>query len=869
MPSTRRERGMEKPVYADEFVGRDPELQKLHALLRGEARLVTLVGPGGIGKTRLATEALRRFRRPRSAPVYWVRLARLARDSNAVAVEDEIARSVVEADFPDSTTWDALVDTLSRTDALGRNQQTVLVMDNCEHVRGSSGRLIAELLAEVPGLTILATSREPVGWVDEHVVVVPPLTQQQAVTLFCQRAQLAGHTLVAPDDVAVAAQICRHMDNQPLFIRLAAARVQLRPLAMILSDLTGEETDRRMGWPPRPLRGVEPRHRRIVDAIAWSYDLCEEKEQLLLDRLSVFAAGYDTNPEDDNSTALDVGADLDAVETVCSDDPSRGGDEQSADHHGVVVRLAADEIEGLLERLADQSLVTLHVSPNTVRYSLLESVRIFAQQKLQKRSTDEVDEPARLVRRHRQYYRDKAVYLQRDWFSPAEQNWARAAWDNIVTAIEGSLTAGEPEVGLEICASLIALPPFKGSPREIRRWAERTLEAARMSTPQRIEVQVAALSLIGWLAMVQGRNEDVERILDDCIDTCIDDAMIRQNWRQDPHADVGLPAPIEFLWGSKLTFLDRDARAIEVLARACKKFQALGDSGRAARSELYKAWAACFLGSREEAIEIAMRHLDHARASGAGWAKAWAELAWATTLTKHGDPIQALAVERATLENQVAARDGWGAAFTVYVRTWSLAQIITDMLAAGNNDSTRLKSMATEIAQLAGGAVALRGGRGFDLNDLPLIANENNTAIEVARGVLGPEAFHAAYRQGSLLIPEADEVQRLALGTLAIHKMPMEHPARQNTASRWGRLSDAEMEVSVFAAAGWKNVEIAARRGTSSKTVDAQVAMVLRKLEIGSRQDIIKLAPKDLLDKIRTAAAKRPSRTHERRRHQD
>jgi DNA-binding NarL/FixJ family response regulator len=169
--------------------------------------------------------------------------------------------------------------------------------------------------------------------------------------------------------------------------------------------------------------------------------------------------------------------------------------------------------------------------------------------------------------------------------------------------------------------------------------------------------------------------------------------------------------------------------------------------------------------------------------------------------------------------------------------------------------------LATEIAQLAGGVTTLRAELSVNFDDLVLIAAENNKAIDVAHRVLGPEAFAAAYRQGTLLRPDLREVQRLALGTLSIDKMPMDHPARKNTSSHWDELSAAEQQVATLAAAGWTNTAIAARRGNSRRTVDAQMAAIFQKLIITSREDIIELVPKDQIGEVRKEAARRPHRT--------
>ncbi|MGW5750942.1 hypothetical protein ACWEVI_08715, partial [Nocardia rhamnosiphila] len=186
------------------FVGRGPELDRISTLLLGSARLITLVGSGGIGKTRLATETVGRIRKAKRISVHNVRLARLSKGCGKAAVEEEVAAAVVGADFSDRSAWDAIVDTLTAPGPAGNPVPTVLVMDNCEHVLEEAGRFIVDLLEAVAGLTIVATSREAIGWVDEHVVVVPPLTRQQALALFRMRAELTGHSVGDREQLAMA-----------------------------------------------------------------------------------------------------------------------------------------------------------------------------------------------------------------------------------------------------------------------------------------------------------------------------------------------------------------------------------------------------------------------------------------------------------------------------------------------------------------------------------------------------------------------------------------------------------------------------------------------------------------------------------------
>ncbi|WP_218002413.1 ATP-binding protein [Nocardia brevicatena] len=857
------------PNIADGFVGRGPELDRIRTLL-GSARLITLLGMGGIGKTRLAAEAVGQFRKATRTPVHWVRLARLAKGAGRIAVEEEVAHAVLDADFSGRSVWDTLVDRLAGKNAVGRDLPTVVVMDNCEHVLIGAASLIEALLDAVPGLVVLATSREPVGWVDEHLIEVPPLSPQQALTLFRRRAELTGHTVTHKDQVATAERICRHMHNNPLYIRLAAARLRRQPLEAILRELNGGASDRRMRWSRAWRTGTDTRHERISDVIAWSYDLCTDKERLLLARMSVFAAGseilrvvrdslgYDPSPENGGHFGFDVGADLEAIEAVCADDGEHARD--------AAVSVAKEEIEGLLERLVDQSLVSQHRTETSVRYALLETIRVFARQQLREYSTSGVDEPARVGRRHRQYYRNKVLQAYAIWYGPAELEqleWVRASWDNILVAIEGSLTTPEESVlGVEISVGLMALraPWFNGSLRETRQWAERTLEASRTHATRPTELHTVAMALIGWLALWQGQRADTERILQDCIAACTDDPAIRRDWRRNPDIDLGLPAPFELVWGQELMVMHRDPASITVLARAREKSRDLGDRGAEAMGRLLEAMATGFFGSAEQALTLARRNVDDFAAAGALWLKSWAEMILALALTKHGDPTTALSVGRTALTHLVSVRDHWGAALAVHIRCWSLARIITDSIAAGGTDKDGLVALATETARLVGGARALRAEVGTNIEGLGPFADETDKAIDTARGVLGPEAFAAIEKEGVALRPEKGEVQRLALGTLPMGRTPAGGNARTGTRHRWDELTRAEQEVATFAAAGWTNTAIAVRRGSSGRTVDAQMAAIFHKLMITSRKEIVPFVPEGMIDEVRP-------RTEHRQRH--
>jgi hypothetical protein len=496
----------------------------------------------------------------------------------------------------------------------------------------------------------------------------------------------------------------------------------------------------------------------------------------------VFAAGYDPNPQDDTGErTLEVGADLDAIKNICTDNSDLGGPMLDAELSGsrAAVSLMADEVEGVLQRLVDQSLVSVHITRTNVRYSLLESVRVFAQQRLHERSAGEVDATVQVAARHRRYYRDKVVFAAANWFGPAEQNlldWSRAEWDNLLSAIETSITTpGEAVLGLEMCCALTTLRTsfYMGSVRETRHWTENTLAATRASCPQPTELQIGALAQLVYITLLQGQREDAEQILDECIATCVPDHDTRANWRQSPEIDIGLPASAEFAWGAELFFGRSDPRAITVLTRAHDKADHIGNHGAAATCEMFAAGAAALLGTSQQALDLARRHLDHATASEASLVRSWAEMVWAIALTRHGDPSEALTAAHTALAQQLAVGDQWGALWAVEIRVWALAQIIvskavTATISAAGTDSPTLTALATEAAQLAGGVKALRARLGVEVEGMGPVANEFDEAVAIVRQVLGNDAFIVAETQGSRLRPELAEVHQFALGALAI-----------------------------------------------------------------------------------------------------
>jgi DNA-binding CsgD family transcriptional regulator len=272
----------------------------------------------------------------------------------------------------------------------------------------------------------------------------------------------------------------------------------------------------------------------------------------------------------------------------------------------------------------------------------------------------------------------------------------------------------------------------------------------------------------------------------------------------------------------------------------------MGHRGGEAQSEMNEAIAAGFFGSAEQAVTIGQRHLERTTAAGAGMARSWAQLALAIALTKHGDAQEALKLGRAALAHRLSMGDQWGTTWGVHIRMWSLARLITDQIASANTNRPMLVKRATEIAYLAGGLKTQRARLGVAIESLGPLADETATAEQVARDALGQKTYADVESRGLRLSPERFEVQRVALGTLPAETSP---PVAKS-ASSWQTLSKTEQEVAILAAAGWPNSAIGVRRGTATKTTDAQISSIFQKLVINSREDIVRFVPPDVRSRV-------------------
>jgi predicted ATPase/DNA-binding SARP family transcriptional activator len=404
------------PAQLTELIGRAEALEDIRARL-SEVRLLTLTGPGGVGKTRLALAAAGGLVDRFPDGVTLVELASVTPDALDVtgSLTDAVQAALELRDAPGETTVDRLAA------AIG---QRLLVLDNCEQVVGEAAALTDRLLATAPGLRVLATSREPLGLTGEAVWSVPTLqvpaaadTAEQlhtssAVQLFVARAVAADRGFTLDEDTAPAVSVlCRRLDGIPLALELAATRVRALGVHGLVARL-----DDRFRLLATGYRGAAPRQQTLMAMIDWSWDLLSAQEQTVLRRLAVHADGC--TPE--------------AAERVCSEP-------------GV-------DVLDVLMRLVDRSLVVATHGSDGPRYRLLETVAAYCVDKLRK-----AGELERVRQRHHLYYMEFAELARPHLYGAEQRRWLQRLDDesgNLRSALDGVIAAGDTDLAARLVDAL-------------------------------------------------------------------------------------------------------------------------------------------------------------------------------------------------------------------------------------------------------------------------------------------------------------------------------------------------------------------------------------------------------------------------------
>jgi predicted ATPase/DNA-binding CsgD family transcriptional regulator len=459
------------PEEPNTFVGRERELVELRQLLH-RTRALTLSGPGGIGKTRLALRLLATAAAEFPDGVWFVELADLRQPELVVSRIAAVIGITEEAGRP-------LLETLG--DAL-RPRRMLLALDNCEHLLDACAQVGRHVLASAPGLRLLNTSREPLSVAAETIWRVPPLSvapagadpaaaspgaeRYEAVRLFGDRAAASrpGFT-VGPDNVAAITAICRALDGMPLAIELAAARVRALSVEQIVARL-----DDRFGLLTTGDRSAAPRQRTLRAAIEWSYELLTEPERALFRRLAIF-----------------TGWSLEMAEQVCADD-----------------QIPAAEVLGLTAALVDKSLVVLDPELlGQARYRMLDTIREYAALRL-----SQAGEAAAFRSRFRDYAIRTSEHNLELGMARIEASWPDRVdvfrrYDvdagNVIQILNWCLEQGDAEAGLRICAAVSPCWIVWGTFGEGGEWLRSFLALDMTGVPAR--VQGAATVVRGQLTL--------------------------------------------------------------------------------------------------------------------------------------------------------------------------------------------------------------------------------------------------------------------------------------------------------------------------------------------------------------------------------
>ncbi|WP_326636952.1 LuxR C-terminal-related transcriptional regulator [Streptosporangium sp. NBC_01755] len=661
--------------------------------LLSKARVVTLTGPGGVGKTRLALRVAADVQRAFPDGVWLVELAGLkdpellgASVNEALAIRDTSRRPLMEV----------LVDHL-------RDKRALLILDNCEHLLRGCAVLAEILVRSAPSLRILTTSRQALGIAAEQTLAVPtlplpppvpdsdrprlpaePATQSEAVRLFAERAAAVIPDFTVTDaNRSAVEQICRRLDGIPLAIELATARLR----ALSPEELLARLDDRfrlLTGGSPATL----PRQQTLRALIDWSYALCTEKEQLLWARVSVFADGLD----------------LEAAEAVCS---GAGIDREEA----------IDLVIGLV----DKSILIKEnppATPSVTRYRLLETIRQYGRERLAA-----LGQETRLRRLHRDHYRRLSAKAYAQRFGPSQVAWfGRLDLEhaNLRTALEYCFTdPEETSAALGMATDLLYHWITSHYLSEGRHWLDRSLLA--VTGPD--EIRGRALWSNSWLAIIQADVVSATAMLEEA----------RALGNLPGHEPV--LAYVTLYSGMIAMFRGDVEAAIELYREAAARHLADDDPTGLALTLIRLCLAHSFLGDWASSISAGEECLTLCDAHGESWHRAYAMMALGVGVWAQGDARRATELEKESLRFNRSLDDLLGVGVNLEVLAWITA-------AEGNH---RRAAVLLGILETIWQAV------GAPMSGFGHLMYYHDECEARTREALGKTAFDAAARRGAKL----------------------------------------------------------------------------------------------------------------------
>ena len=760
------------PSEVTGFIGRKADLARIAALL-DSSRLVTVLGPGGVGKTRLALRVAAHAKDRYPDGTCLVDLPGLA-DADLQA-PGRLAATVANClGLPEE-------EARSQPDELLRylrDQRLLLILDTCEHVIDACAALAEQVLRAAPGVTILATSRQPLDVLGEHTFLLPPLpvpagneatSGGDAVELFAQRAAAAvpGFRVTAANRADVV-RLCQRLDGIPLAIELAAVRLRALPLPELTRRLESRFQVLTSGR-----RGAVARHQTLHTAIEWSYQLCSPAEQELWARLSAFADGFDVT----------------AVHEVCAD--------PGAPREDTITTLVS---------LVDKSIVMREPGDGT-RYRMLDTLREFGVEKLTASGRDDEVRDRLLARCLRMARRFDARCLDDDQLAMFHE--LRGEHGNIRAALTFSLD-GHPRLpdrerdGAALATALRAYWVLSGCLAEGGRWLGKALDRFPAPSPLRAR----ALAVRGRLATFQG---DIPAALADIraglqMATELDDRMLVGGC----HMYLNLA----------LAFAGQHEEAFQAGAEAVRLLEAAGDHAGLLCIQAQLAHLHQLAGDPDRSVEQCAAAL---RMAGAHSAERWLHsylhlVAGLAFFQQPGKQAESAVELRQALQAKHELGDLVGTAYALEGLGWLAAR----------------KGRPERAAWLLGAADPLWKRAGGRLSSTAVLEEYHRVAEHSAQEALGEKRYATlaaagARRPLALVIghalADADELRG--------HE-PAVDPGTEASAAGSG-LTSREHEIAVLVASGMSNRDIAARLVISKRTVDAHVEHIFGKLGISSR----------------------------------
>jgi predicted ATPase/DNA-binding CsgD family transcriptional regulator len=763
------------PSEANDFIGRAAELCRVETLLRA-SRLVTVVGPGGVGKTRVARRAMERAEERYTGGVVFVPLSALL---DQELLPHAVARQL---NLPEQSRGSQLDAVLAHL----RDQNVLLVLDTCEHIIDGCALFAEAIITETRDVTVLATSREPLDVTGESCYILPRLglpgddtpTQgtTDAIELFALRAAAVdpGFTLTDANRTDVI-RLCRRLDGMPLAIELAAVRLRALPLAE-LADQIDQRLDRRLTILTGGGEGGDTRHRTLRDAIGWSYDLCTPAERTLWARLSVFAGSFT----------------VEAAEDVCA-----GGS------------LEASQIFDTVIRLVDKSVITRDEasSGQPTRYTMLDTIREFGAERLAA-SGSEADVRNRFVARYLsmgRYFGEHVVDDdQLDKFRELQKEHANlgAALGYTLDAAEGS----RYREGAELAIALYGYWHMGGLLREGKYWLDKVLERFPGPTSER----GWALVVRGYLGAMQG--EARQAVADATAGTKIGEQ------RGDPKL-VGRGYTYLTL---ALTIADRYEEARAAGLQAEQRLQRLNDRAGLRILDVHLAHVSQLDGDLEGALRYAAQVTRRFGEGGETteikerWAQGWAYTIAAMAM--YWDPGKQTDTV-ATISKALLAKhelgDVMGMAYCLEIHGWLAAR-------AGRH---------VRAAWLLGAANPLWDRAGGRLGGTAALLRAHDDAMDKARAGLAGKRFETVFTDAG-----RHPIERL----VAFAVSDADEPTTEGSRWRMpGQLTFREAEIADLAARGMSNRQIAEHLFISKRTVDAHLDHIYAKLGISSRVELL------------------------------